>query len=480
MVAGFKEYRDHDAVGLADLVRRGEVTPVETVTAALNAVERLNPRLNAVVATFADAALTAARGPLPDGPLRGVPFLPKDLTVSLAGIATECGSRYFKGWVRGFDSELVRRWRRAGLVLIGKSNTPELGSSGSTEPVATGTTRNPWRPEHTPGGSSGGGAAAVASGMVPAAHANDAGGSIRGPASCCGLVGLKPTRGRNSLGPDAAEYWNGMVVEHVVTRSVRDSAAVLDATAGRATGDPQAAPPPPRPYREDVTRDPGRLRIGFVTSGPRGLALDPACLDAVTGTAGLLADLGHDVREASPEWDVDALGAGVMAVFAADVGRAIEDRHAATGIPPSRQVLENNNLWLWERARRLTAIDLLRAESKLNTVSRQFARFFEDNDIWLTPTMAKLPPRLGHLHADADDVETFFERLWTFNPFNSVYNVSGQPAISLPLQMSPEGLPVGVMLGAQFGAEDVLFRLAGQLEVARPWRDRHPPISLWA
>ena len=475
----FSEYADYDGLGLAELVRRKEVSPRELVTAAIAAIEALNPKLNAVVATLMAEAEAAAEGPLPEGPFRGVPFLLKDLTVSCAGLPTNCGSRYFQGWTRDFDSEILIRWKRAGLIVVGKTNTPELGSSGSTEPVLTGATRNPWNLEHTPGGSSGGSAAAVAAGMVPAAHANDAGGSIRGPASCCGVVGLKPTRGRNPLGPDAAEHWNGLVVEHVVTRSVRDSAALLDCTAGADVGDPHVAPPPARPFLQEVGADPGRLRIGVNSTGAQGADFSPDCVAAVESTARLLADLGHRVEEASPSWDAEALGAAFMAIFAANTALAIADRQAATGIAPSGDNLEGNNLWLLESGRALTAVDQLHALAELNTASRRFAGFFQDHDVWLTPTMATPPPPLGHLYADVTEVERFFERLWRFNPLNSVYNATGQPAITLPLHWSESGLPIGVMLGAGFGEEALLFRLAAQLEEAKPWAARHPPVGLW-
>ncbi len=473
------EYADYDGLGLAELVRRKEVSPLELVTTAIGAIETLNPTLNAVVATLEAEAETAAKGTLPDGPFRGVPFLLKDLTVSYAGLPTECGSRYFQGWTRDFDSEILIRWKRAGLIVVGKTNTPELGSSGSTEPVLTGATHNPWNLEHTPGGSSGGSAAAVAAGIVPAAHANDAGGSIRGPASSCGVVGLKPTRGRNPLGPDAAEHWNGLVVEHVVTRSVRDSAALLGCTAGADVGDPHVAPPPARPYLQEVGADPGRLRIGVNSKGAQGVDFSPDCVAAVESTARLLADLGHQVEEASPSWDAEALGDAFMAIFAANTALAIADRQAETGVAPSGDNLEGNNLWLLERGRALSAVDLLHALAELNTTSRRFARFFQDHDVWLTPTMATPPPPLGHLYADVAEVERFFERLWRFNPLNSVYNATGQPAITLPLHWSESGLPIGVMLGAGFGEEALLFRLAAQLEEAKPWSDRHPPVSLW-
>lgn len=479
-MSGFDDYADHDAMGLAELVRRNEVSPLELIESALSAIETLNPKLNAVITVLEEEARAAAEGPLPQGPFTGVPFLLKDLVVSYAGLPTNCGSRFFAGWTRDFDSEILRRWKRAGLIVIGKTNTPELGSSGSTEPVATGATHNPWHPDHTPGGSSGGSAAAVAAGIVPMAHANDAGGSIRGPASCCGLVGLKPTRGRNPLGPDAGEHWNGLVVEHVVTRSVRDCAALLDCTAGPDVGDPHQAPLPARPFLDEVGADVAPLRIGVAITGTQTAHFSGEAIAAVEKTAKQLEALGHRVEEAEPDYDVAALGEAFMAIFAAATAQAIEDHAAATGQTPSTDNLERNNLWLLERGRALSAVDLERALLGVNTATRNFARFFEDHDVWLTPTMATPPPPLGYLYADVDDVERFFERLWTFNPLNSVYNASGQPAITLPLHVSEHGLPIGVMLGARFGGESLLLRLSAQLEAAMPWVDRHPPISLWS
>jgi len=476
---GFDDYSNYDAIGLAELVRRKEVSPLDLVESALLAIETLNPKLNAVIAVLEEQARAAAKGAPPDGPFTGVPFLLKDLVVSYAGVPTNCGSRFFAGWTRGFDSEILRRWKRAGLIAIGKTNTPEMGSSGSTEPVATGATRNPWNLNYTPGGSSGGSAAAVAAGIVPMAHANDAGGSIRGPASCCGLVGLKPTRGRNPLGPDAGEHWNGLVAEHVVTRSLRDCAAVLDCTAGPDVGDPHQAPLPARPFLEEVGAKVETLRIGAAIAGTRTARFSPEARTAVEATAKHLEALGHRVEEAEPDYDAVALGETFMTIFAAATAQAIDGYAAASGQTPSTDNLERNNLWLLERGRALSAVDLERALLGVNSATRRFARFFEDYDIWLTPTMATPPPALGHLYADVDDIEMFFERLWTFNPLNSIYNASGQPAISLPLHMSAGGLPIGVMLGARFGGESLLLRLSAQLETAMPWVDRHPPISLW-
>jgi amidase len=265
----------------------------------------------------------------------------------------------------------------------------------------------------------------------------------------------------------------------VVSRSVRDSAALLDCTAGYSVGDPHVAPLPARPFRAEVGADPGRLRIGVALSQAGGVRFHPDCAEAAKRTATLLADLGHEVEEVSPTYDWALLGEAIMVFFAASVGRAIEDHAAETGRTPSVDNVERNNLWLWQQARQTNAVEYLRAVRRLNTVTRQFAAFFVDRDIWLTPTMASPPPALGHLHADVEDVPEFFRRLWTFNPLNTIYNASGQPAISLPLHWNADGLPIGLMFGAAFGAEDVLFRLSAQLEAAQPWHGRHPPVSVW-
>jgi amidase len=479
MALTYSEYADLDGLGLAALIQSGAISATDALETALAAIERLNPALNAVTLAMRAEAEAAIAAGLPDGPYRGVPFLLKDLAPTAAGVATSAGSRFFKGVVRPYDSELVRRWRRAGLVMAGKTNTPECGSSGSTEPVATGATHNPWALGHTPGGSSGGSAAAVAAGIVPVAHASDGGGSIRGPASCCGLVGLKPTRGRNSMAPDAGEAWQGFVAEHVVSRSVRDTAALLDATAGYCPGDPNVAPLPARPFLAELGIPAGRLRIGVALHRAAETPFHADAAAAVAAAARLLAELGHEVEEVSPDYDAPLLLEALMTFFAAGVGHAIEEHAAATAQAPSADLIERNNLWLWEKSKSIGCTDYLRAIAKLNTVCRQFARFFATHDVWLTPTMAEPPPPLGYLYADVDDVAEFFRRLWRFNPLNSVYNATGNPAISLPLHWNAAGLPIGVMLGAGFGAEAVLFRLAAQLEDAAPWRGRHPPVSVW-
>lgn len=479
MTLGFADYTKQDGLGLAELIRRGETDAREVLATAIAAIERLNPRLNAITLVMREQAEAAIAAGLPDGPYTGVPFLLKDLSPTAAGVPTSGGSRFFNGVVHSYDTELVRRWRRAGLVMVGKTNTPECGSSGSTEPVATGPTHNPWALGHTPGGSSGGSAAAVAAGIVPAAHASDGGGSIRGPASCCGLVGLKPTRGRNTLAPDAGEAWHGFVAVHVVSRSVRDSAALLDTTAGYCPGDPHIAPPPAQPFLNEVTAPPGRLRIGVALHSAAGKPFHPDAAAAVARAAHLLADLGHEVEERSPDYDADDLLEALMTFFAAGVGDAIEQHAAATGKVPSADLIERNNLWLWEQSKHIGCTDYLRAVAKVNTFSRQFARFFTTHDIWLTPTMAEPPPPHGYLYADVDDVPEFFRRLWQFNPITWAYNANGHPAITLPLHWNDAGLPIGVMLGARFGDEALLFRLAGQLEQAAPWRERRPPVSVF-
>jgi amidase len=479
-VSAFALLRQHDARGLADLVRTRQVSPTELVRTALDAIARLNPALNAVVTMLAERALASANKGPGDGPFAGVPLLLKDQSVSLAGVPTSCGSRYFQGWTRPFDNEIVRRYKQAGFIVVGKTNTSELGTSGSCDTIATGAMRNPWDVRLIPGGSSGGSASAVAAGMVPVAHATDAGGSLRGPAAWCGLVGLKPSRGRISYAPDAGEHWLGLATQHVVARSVGDSAAILDCAAGPAIGDPYVTAPPPHPFADSVTREPGRLRIGFAAKGASGPPVEGEILDGLYATARLLERLGHNVEEAAPEWDAGLLGEAITVICATVVAEAVEERRAATGIEPSSAVLEKTNLHLWEQGRRLGAVDLLRATRKVNAVSRSFARFFESHDVWLTPTMAGMPPELGYLDSMTDDIDELYRRLWSFYRFNAVYNATGLPAITLPLHTSTGGLPIGMMFGARFGDESLLFQLAGQLERAAPWATRHPTVSIWA
>jgi amidase len=469
------------ACELADRVRRGDTNPVELVDDAIARIEALNPTLNAVIHTrFEEARAEAADPGLPDGPFRGVPLLVKDLDGSLAGAPLHLGNRRLReiGHVADHDSELVARLRRAGFVVVGKTNTPEFGLLPTTEPQAYGPTRNPWALDRSPGGSSGGSAAAVAAGMVPVAHAGDGGGSIRTPASHCGLVGLKPSRGRTTLGPDLGEAWAGLVTRHVLTRTVRDCAAVLDVIAGGAPGDPYVAPPPARPYADEVGAEPGRLRIGVRTETPSGLAVvDSRVVDAVEGAAELLESLGHHVEPAWPAGlDAAALVESFAVVYAAHV---VFDVHLLARILGREVGTDDVEPFTWmhyEAGRAISAADYVEALRVAHEWARGMAAWWQDFDLLLTANTAEPAPRLGDIvDADADPLRAY-ERAIPFAAFTVPSNVTGQPAISVPLARSPEGLPIGVQLVADQHREDVLVRVAAQLEAARPWADR-PPLS---
>lgn len=466
-----------DAIAQAELVRAGEVQPIELVDAAIAKIEELNPKLNAVVTPMFETARDVARGPLPDGPLKGVPFLLKDLLAEYAGAPMAEGSRFLRDYISPHDSELVARYKRAGLVVVGKTNTPEFGLKPTTEPELFGPTRNPWNLEHTPGGSSGGSAAAVAAGMVAAAHANDGGGSIRGPASWCGLVGLKPTRGRNPLGPDYGDLIGGLVAEHVVTRSVRDSAAILDATAGADPGAPYVTAPPVRPFLDEVGADPGRLKIAFSTRSIHGHDPDPACADAVQNAARLCESLGHHVVEDIPKVDGAQLTPLFGTLWAAFGAWTLRDWEARTGRTATPEQFEKHTWLMAETDKRLRASDLAMAMQNLQRFARKVAPFFDDYDVWLTPTMNTPPPPLGFFDHVKDDRSRARVRMEAAAYYTSFCNVTGQPAISLPLHWTDDGLPVGVHLIGRFGDEATLFRLSAQLETAQPWAGRWPGIS---
>ena len=465
-----------DAADQAALVRRGEVTPLELVDAAIARVERLNPSLNAVVTPLFDSAREAARGPLPEGPLKGVPYLLKDLGAAQAGVRRASGAAVLREFVPDFDDVLVERLRAAGLIFIGRTNTPELGASATTEPGLFGPTRNPWDPERSPGGSSGGSAAAVASGMVAAAHGNDGGGSIRIPASCCGLFGLKPTRARSTAAPGGGERW--LAVDHALTRSVRDSAALLDAIAGGVPGDPCWAPPPERPYAEEVGVDPGSLRIAWTAAAPRGSAVHPDCARAVEETAALCRDLGHEVEEGSPDFDYAPFEEAFLSMFAAGVASALDGIARQFGVAPSPERYDPATWRLYERGAELSASRYLQAVDLTQAVGRRLAAFFEDADIWLTPTLGRPPELLGRLDPSLEsDPDEALEYALSYVAFTPICNCAGVPAASVPLHWNEEGLPVGVQLVAPYAGEDLLFRLASQLEAARPWSGRRPPIG---
>ena len=474
-MGGFTEYTDYDALQLAELVRSGQVSAEEVLEAAIGRIEALNPALNAVVTKVYDQARAAAACHDRDAPLAAVPFLLKDLGGAQAGVPLSAGSRFFAHAATPVDAEIVVRQKRAGLMILGRTNTPEFGLSATTEPVLFGPTRNPWDLSRTSGGSSGGSAAAVAARLVPLAHASDGGGSIRIPASCCGLFGLKTTRNRNSYAPYAGEGLAGCSVEHAVSRSVRDSAALLDATAGPVPGDPYYAPTPARPFLEEVGAPPGQLRVALATRAFNGVPVHPDCVAAATEAAKLCEELGHRVEEASPAFDGPGLDENYNRIFAVNAAANIRLRARAIGKELRPEEFERVTWAMVELASRISGPDYVQMLNRLHGVSREIAIFFEAYDVLLTPTLAEPPVRLGVLDMMSEDLDAYTERLWRFTPFTYPFNVTGQPAMSVPLFWKEGGLPIGVHFVGRYGDEATLFRLAGQLEAARPWAERRPP-----
>ena len=467
-----------DATAQAELVRGKQVKPIELLEATIERIERINPQINAVVTPMYEIARKTAEGPLPDGPFSGVPFLLKDLGAGYAGVRQTQGSVFLEDFVSPFDSELTIRYKRAGLVITGKTNTPEFGLVPTTEPRLFGPTRNPWAPEHSVGGSSGGSAAAVAAGIVPMAHANDGGGSIRIPASCCGLFGIKPSRARVPLGPIIGDMMGGLVCEHAVTRSVRDSAALLDAVAGPELGDPYYAPPQIRPYVEELGADPGSLRIAVSIRTATGTPLHEDNIAAVKDAAALCEELGHHVEEMGPPpINAEMLEEAFLTIWAAGVPWGIEGIGRLTGRQASPEKFEPLTWALYEQGKRTAAGDYLLAVTALQQMSRTVAHFFERYDVWLSPTLGSPPPKLGHFDATPDNPMVGLDRAIEYVPFTPLQNATGQPGMSVPLFWNSEGLPVGVHFAARFGEEDTLFRLAAQSEEACPWANKRPPIS---
>jgi len=471
------EFAFLDATAQAELVRRREVKAIELVEAAIERIERLNPTLNAVVTPMYEHARATASGELPDMPFAGVPFLLKDLGAPYAGVRMTSGSIFLRDFVPDHDSELVTRLKRAGLIVVGKTNIPEFGLHCTTEPRLFGPTCNPWDTGRTTGGSSGGSAAAVAAGLVPMAHGNDGGGSIRIPASCCGVFGLKPTRARNPHGPDYGDVWGGLVVEHALTRSVRDSAALLDVASGPDVGDPYCAPPPVRPFISEVGANPGRLRIAYATTAVTGTVAHADCVSAVHDAAALCADLGHEIVEAAPEVAGDLLMQPFITMLTAQVARVIDDAALLTGQTPTPDQFEPFTWALYEMGRQQSASAYLLAVTALQRLSRDIARFFLNFDVWLTPTLAEPPVPLGTFDSPPESPLQGLFRGAQFMPFTSICNITGQPAMSLPLFWNTDGLPVGTQFIGRFGDEATLFRLAAQLEVALPWAGRRPQVS---
>lgn len=490
----FAEYANYDAMGLAALVKAGEVSPAELLETAIARAEQANPALNAINLPLYDYGRQLIAKGLPEGPFTGVPFLIKDLITNIPGIPTSSGSRFLKDWTTDKESVLYRRYREAGLVTFGKTSLPEFGVAPVTEPLLYGPTRNPWNLDHTPGGSSGGAAAMVAAGVLPVAHAGDGAGSIRIPASCCGLVGLKPSRGRNPIGPILTDSWFGAVAEHVISRTVRDTAAFLDATHGGDPGMPYMTPLPERPFLEEVGRPTGKLKIAFSTKPTISNAkTHPDCIKAVENTARLLEDMGHELVEATPYIDEDEFMDAFMVLLSGSIAGEMKYWQKELGRKASFNDFEPMTWMMAHLAEAYDAGDFAHAIRYLGTQARVFGYFLQDYDLFLTPTLAKPPAKIGeiapgkfeHLALKAiaktgatsafklgGGLEKMKEPIREYIPFLPLANISGVPSISLPMQWNEKGLPIGVMFTADFACEDVLLRLAAALEKAQPWEAR--------
>jgi len=497
MVSGFGNSDKSAGRGLAELVRKKQVRSVELVEEAISRIERLNPQLNAVVHKMYEQARKAADGELPGGPFQGVPFLLKALVTYYAGVPLTHGSKFFKDFVPDHDCELVRRLKAAGIIVIGKTNTPEFGLAFVTEPELFGPANNPWDLTRTTGGSSGGSAASVAARMVPAAHASDGGGSIRVPSSCCGVFGLKPTRGRNPAGPDFGDLWRGFAGDHAITRSVRDSAALLDATAGPDTGAPYYAPPPARSFLSEVGENPGKLCIAYASEPFLGSTVEEDCIKGLETTVKLCEELGHEVAEAMPPIDGQAIARAFMTVICSETRAMIDEASELLNRKASYKDFEPVTWMIALVGNTFSAPDLSRAINLIQLASRKVGEFFESYDVLLTPTLAMPPLKTGEFGAKGIQammmkllgrlnagglakrlvgIEYMAGKDFKFAPFTPLFNATGQPAMSVPLYWNNEGLPIGMQFVGRYGDEATLFRLAGQLEKARPWADRVPPV----
>ncbi len=473
------EYAHYDGTVLAGLVRRNETSPRELAELFIKAVKAVNPQINAVIEVYQDALEIADRATDPHKPFAGVPFLRKDLGATEAGRLQEMGSRLFKGHVPDHDSFLMTRFKEAGLMTLGRSTVPELGISGQTETILQGITRNPWNLELMAGGSSGGAAAGVAAGIVPVAHASDGGGSIRIPASCCGVVGLNPSRGRISGGPDRQDPMFGLAREFIVSRSVRDTAAMLDAVHGAEAGDPFIIVSPQRPYVEELKASVGKLRIAYTSEPWAPHPLDPEIVKAVEEVASACEEMGHVVEEASPEVDFEKVNTAVMNAFGmADAG--ISKQAEAMGRKISADYLEPCTLKMIEHARNLSLAELMESFEVMRQTRLIVGRFFDTFDLLLTPSLSLLPQPHGLFSTKRDDLEPreFWENDFRIFQHMGLFNVTGTPSISLPLCQSESGLPIGVQFAAGFGDEATLIRIAAAFEMAMPWADRIPPVHV--
>lgn len=492
----WSDYTQHDAVGLAELIRRGEVSATEAVKAALARMDEVNARMNAVIFRHDGEALEMAATASADGqPFTGVPFLLKNLGGMVAGKPLTMGCRALSGYIAPHDSELTARYRRAGLIFLGTTNTPEFGLLAVTEPELHGATRNPWNLAYSPGGSSGGAAAAVAAGIIPAAHGGDGGGSIRIPASACGVFGLKPSRGRMPLGPNMSDGWNGLVVPHVITRSVRDSAVLLDATHGPDIGAPYVAPAPSGLYQDEVARSPQKLRVAFTTRSLLGQDTHADCIAACRDGAKLLSDLGHEVEEKDVPISPEEVRMAYLTVICACTAAAVRDVAHLTGQRPQSKSFEAPTWFLRQVGEALSAADYEQARATIGQVSREMGRFFATYDVLMTPTMAYPPVQIGELALKPAErlglaalragapkfvlrraLEEVSAGMFERTANTMLFNMTGQPAMSVPLWWNSHELPIGVQFAARFGDEATLFRLAAQLEQCRPWALRRPTL----
>jgi len=473
-MGGFAQYDDYDGFGLGQLVRSGEIEAMELLEEAVDRAERVNPALNAITYKYYDEARTTIRAGLPDGPFQGVPFLIKDLHLFMRETVTSNGSAMWRAALADHDSTLVQRYRQAGLVTFGKTNSPELGLNPVTEPREFGPSRNPWQTARTPGGSSGGAGAAVAAGVVPVAHASDGGGSIRIPASCCALVGLKPSRGRVPFGPDKAEGWAGQSTSHVVSRSVRDSAAMLDATAGSEPGEAYAAPHYGGSFLNAAQTAPGNLKVAVSTHKWGRGEYQPEALAGLEKTIKLLQELGHEVEEARPQFDGEAAGATLFTIISVNTALAVRQRAAQLGCTVQQLEMEDGTRLTAELGDAVSATDYAEAIQHNQSLGRLLGRFHQDYNLSLAPTLSRPPVMVGYISEATP--EEYGDRLLSFMGDTGLYNQTGQPSISLPLHWSEDELPMGMMFSAAYGNDALLLQLAGQLEACSPWWDRRPPL----
>lgn len=498
-MAGFVEYDQYDAVGLAKLVREKKISPIELCEEAISRIEKLNPVLNAVINPMFDIGREAAKKAIPEGTFAGVPFLMKDLISAYAGVKLTSGCRAYRDYVPDYDSELVKRFKKSGLITLGKTNTPEFGLMGITEPELYGPTRNPWNIGYTPGGSSGGSAAAVASGMVPMASGGDGGGSIRIPSAFCALFGLKPSRGRTPTGPQYGELWQGAAVEHVLTRSVRDSAAMLDILCGADVGAPYIIKPPERPYIDEINREPGSLKIAFNTESPIGMGTHEYCREAVYETARLLEELGHKVQEAKPQLDGIKLANSYFTLYFGEIAADIELARTILKKKINRNDFEISTWFFGELGHLYSAMDFVQVMREWDIAARIMGRFHLKYDLYLTPTVAFPPAKIGELLPKSYEkaamkilsvlnlgalakasgmINKIAIKTLAKTPFTQIANFTGQPAMNIPLHWDKNGMPCGVQFIAPFGEEAILFRLAAQLEKAKPWFDKRPVLKV--